>query len=150
MFCYANTNFLDTGLKILDLCRKASLPATELSAEEVANIIRETYLSATAKDKRVKVVFKEPFATIENLVKLAKKEISEVGFAKFKSAIISSKDKCIESIKKEPFGSDFNCSNCFKWWRLGASHLSTQNRGKIFLYLYFFIKIKFISLGWLP
>lgn len=28
---YANTNFLDTGLKILDLCRKASLPATELS-----------------------------------------------------------------------------------------------------------------------
>ena len=36
---YANTNFLDTGLKILDLCRKASLPATELSVEEVANII---------------------------------------------------------------------------------------------------------------
>ena len=100
---YANTNFLDTGLKILDLCRKASFPATELSAEEVANIIRETYLSATAKDKRVKVVFKEPFATIENLVKLAKKEIAEVGFAEFKSAIISSKDKCIESIKKEPF-----------------------------------------------
>lgn len=102
---YANTNFLDTGLKILDLCRKASLPATELSAEEVANIIRETYLSATAKDKRVKVVFKEPFATIENLVKLAKKESAEIGFAEFKSAIISSKDKCIESIKKEPFGS---------------------------------------------
>ena len=99
---YANTNFLDTGLKILNLCRKASLPATELSA---ANIIRETYLSATAKDKRVKVVFKEPFATIEKPVKLAKKEIAEVGFAEFKSAIISSKDKCIESIKKEPFGS---------------------------------------------
>lgn len=97
---YSNTNFLDTGLKILDLCRKASLTATELSAEEVANIIRETYLSATAKDKRVKVVFKEPFATIENLVKLAKKESAEVGFAEFKSAIIPSKDKCIESIKK--------------------------------------------------
>ena len=58
----------------------------------------------------------EPFATIENLVKLAKKEIAEVGFAEFKSAIISSKDKCIESIKKEPLGSDFNCSSCFKWW----------------------------------
>ena len=119
---YANTNFLDTGLKILDLCRKASLPATELSAEEVANIIRETYLSATAKDKRVKVVFKEPFATIENLVKLAKKESAEVGFVEFKSAIISSKDECIESIKKEPLGSDFNCSSCFKWWRLGDSN----------------------------
>lgn len=99
---YANTNFLDTGLKILNLCRKASLPATELSA---ADIIRETYLSATAKDKRVKVVFKEPFATIENFVKLAKKESAEVGFVEFKSAIFFSKDKCIESIKKEPFGS---------------------------------------------
>ena len=44
----------------------------------------------------------EPFATIESLVKLAKKEIAEVGFAEFKSSIISSKDKCIESIKKEP------------------------------------------------
>lgn len=119
---YANTNFLDTGLKILDLCRKASLPATELSAEEVANIIRETYLSATVKDKRVKVVFKEPFATIKNLVKLAKKEIAEVGFAEFKPAIISSKDKCIESIKKEPVGSDFNRSSCFKWWRIGDSN----------------------------
>ena len=36
----ANTNYLDTGLKILDLCHKASFPATELSAEEVAQIIR--------------------------------------------------------------------------------------------------------------
>ena len=65
---------------------------------------------------------KEPFATIENLVKLAKKEIAEVGFAEFKSAIISSKGKCIESIKKEPLGSDFNCSSCFKWWRIGDSN----------------------------
>ena len=64
----------------------------------------------------------EPFTTIENLVKLAKKEIAEVGFAEFQSAIISSKDKCIESIKKEPLGSDFNCSSCFKWWRLGDSN----------------------------
>ena len=40
-----------------------------------------------------------------NLIKLAKKEITEVGFAEFKSAIISSKDECIESIKKEPLGS---------------------------------------------
>ena len=78
--------------------------------------IRITSTKNYTKDKRVKVVFKEPFATIENLVKLAKKEIAEVGFAEFKSAIISSKDECIESIKKEPLGSDFNCSSCFKWW----------------------------------
>ena len=62
------------------------------------------------------------FATIEKLIKLAKKEIAEVGIAEFKSAIISSKDECIESIKKEPLGSDFNASICFKWWRLGDSN----------------------------
>lgn len=36
----ANTNYLDTGLKILDLCSKASLLATELKAKEVAQIIQ--------------------------------------------------------------------------------------------------------------
>ena len=97
---YANTNFLDTGLKILDLCRKASFPAIELSAEEVANIIRETYLSATAKDKRVKVVFKEPFAAIENLVKLAKREIAEVGFVEFKSAKFLQRMNVSKALKK--------------------------------------------------
>ena len=118
----ANTNYLDTGLKILDVCAKATLPASELSAEEVAKIIRETYLSVTVKDKKVKVLFKEPFATIEKLVKLAKKGIEEVGFAEFKQSIISSETECLESIKKEPKGSDFNSSNCLLWWRLGDSN----------------------------
>ena len=77
--------------------------------------LTENQIDKIKKDKRVKVVFKEPFATIENFVKLAKKEIAEVGFAEFKSAIISSKDKCVESIKKEPLGSDCNRSSCFKW-----------------------------------
>lgn len=101
----ANTNFLDTGLKILDLCNKASLPATELSENEVAQIVRATYLNVTIKNKKVKMVFKEAFTTIEKLIKLAKKEIAEIRLSEFKSAIISSKDKCNESIKKEPFGS---------------------------------------------
>lgn len=118
----ANTNFLDTGLKILDLCSKASLPATELSENEVAQIVRATYLNVTVRDKKVKMVFKKPFTTIEKLIKLAKKEIAEIGLSEFKSAIISSKDKCIESIKKEPEGSDFNSSICLKWWRLGDSN----------------------------
>ena len=81
-------------------------------------MILEDLAKKTKKYLKVKVVFKEPFAPIENLIKLAKKEIAEVGFVEFKSAIISSKDKCIESIKKEPLGSDFNCSSCFKWWTL--------------------------------
>ena len=118
----ANTNYLDTGLKILDLCYKASFPATELSAEEVAQIIREVYLNATIKNKKVTVIFREPFATIEKLVKLARQGIAEVGLAEFKSAIISSKDIDAESIKKEPEGSDFNSSTCIKWWRLGDSN----------------------------
>lgn len=72
----ANTNFLDTGLQILDLCSKASLPATELLPEDVAQIVRSTYLSVTVNNKKVKMVFKEPFATIEKLVKLAKKDVN--------------------------------------------------------------------------
>ena len=118
----ANTNFLDTGIKILDFCHKASLPANELSEEEVAQIVRATYLRVTINNKKVKMIFKEPFATIETLLKFAKKEISEMGLSEFKSAIISSKDKCIESIKKEPEGSVFNSSICFKWWRIGDSN----------------------------
>ncbi|MBQ4115311.1 hypothetical protein IJD34_07905 [bacterium] len=62
------------------------------------------------------------YAYIEELVKLAKKGIAEMGMAKFKQIIISRKDECLESIKKEPEGSDFDCSICFKWWRLGDSN----------------------------
>ena len=118
----ANTNFLDAGLKILDVCQKATLPSSELSPEEIAQLIRETYLSATVKNKKVKILFKEPFAGIEDLIKHAQKEIAEVGLTEFKSAIISSQDRCIESIKKEPEGSVFNSSICLKWWRLGDSN----------------------------
>ena len=67
----------------------------------------------------IKVIFREPFATIEKLVKLAKQGIAEVGLAEFKSAIISSKDIDAESIKKEPEGSDFNSFTCIKWWTFG-------------------------------
>lgn len=118
----ANTNYLDTGLKILDLCSKASLPATELKEEEVAQIIREVYLNATIKNKKVTVVFREPFATIEKLIKLAKQGIAEIGFAEFKSAIISSHPDYIQSIKKAPEGACSVAFACFKWWRLGDSN----------------------------
>lgn len=112
----SNTNFLDTGLKILDLCSKASLPADELPEQEVANIIRETYLAVTINNKKVKVIFKEPFATVEKLLKLAKQGIAKVGYAEFKQNIISLYDECIESIKKAPEGAVFNSSICLKWW----------------------------------
>ncbi len=114
----ANTNYLDTGLKILDLCSKASLPATELKEEKVAQIIREVYLNATIKNKKVTVIFREPFATIEKLVKLAKQGIAEIGLTEFKQNIISSCSDYIQSTKKAPEGADLNSSICFKWWSL--------------------------------
>lgn len=80
---------------------KTRLLAIEHSEEQVAQIVRATYLKVSVNNKKVKMTFKEPFATIEKLLKLAKKEITEIGLSEFKSAIISSKDRCIESIKKE-------------------------------------------------
>ena len=56
------------------------------------------------------------------LVKLAKQEIAEIGWAEFKQNIICSQGADIASIKKEPEGSDFNSSTCIKWWRLGDSN----------------------------
>ena len=106
----ANTNFLDTGLKILDVCRKASLPSSEISPEAVSQLIRETYLNATVKNKKVKLLYREPFATIEKLIKFAKKELSRHDMPELKAYIISQKNECIESIKKEPKGSVFNSS----------------------------------------
>ena len=102
--------------------------------------LTENQIDKITEDKRVKVVFTEPFATIENLVKLAKKESAEVGFAVFKSAIISSKDECIESIKKEPLGSDFNCSSCFKWWRLGDCLVRWRLTGLRVLLMYLIVQ----------
>ena len=74
---------------------------------------REVYLNTTIKNKKVTVIFREPFATIEKLVKLAKQGIAEVGLAEFKSAIISSKNEYFQSIKKRAFS-----ALDFKWWTL--------------------------------
>ena len=143
----ANTNFLDTGLKILDLCGRASLPATELSAQEVADIVRQTYLSVKITNRKVDVIFKQPYANIEELVKLAKQGIAELGYAEFKQKIISShpqylanRGKCNgydfalqanrSNIKKAPEGADFNSSICFKWWRFTYS-LELANRQSV-------------------
>ena len=70
-------------------------------------------------NRKVNVIFAEPYATIEKLVNLAKIGISEFGYENFKQKIISSCDKNSANTKKEPEGSDLNCSVCFKWWRLG-------------------------------
>lgn len=85
---------------------------------EVAQIVRETFSKATITNRRVKLEFKPQYAYIEELVKLAKKGIAEMGMAEFKQNIIYSQGAYIASIKKEPEGSDLNSSICFKWWPL--------------------------------
>ena len=79
----ANVDYLATGMKILDVCKKADMPYSELSPETIAQLVRQTYSSVTVKDKKVKMTFAEPFATIEKLIRLAKQGISEYGYDEF-------------------------------------------------------------------
>ena len=118
----ANINYLDNGVKILDLCYKASMPYTELKPETIAQIVWETHSSVKIQGKSVKMQFAEPFATLEKLVRLANQGIEKYGYDKFLANTKAQKDKCFESIKKEPEGSISNCSICLKWWRLGDSN----------------------------
>lgn len=112
----ANVDYMETGLRILDVCRTASTPYKEISGETIAQLIRETTKSVTVNNKKVKVTFAEPFETIEKLIRIAKQEIQENNFSEFRTNIIAQKDHCIEAIKKEPEGSILNSSNCLIWW----------------------------------
>lgn len=115
----ANIDYMATGMKILDICRKASLPYSQLPPETIAELVRETYSSVTVKDKHVKMTFAEPFATLEKLIRVAKQGISETGYEKFAETIENTKETCLKSIKKEPAGSIDIISPsaaCMKWW----------------------------------
>lgn len=112
----ANTDYMDTGMKILEVCQLASTPYKEITGERIAKIIRETTEKVTIENKKVKVIFAEPFATVEKLLRIAKQEIQENDFTEFSINIIAQKDHCIETIKKEPESSIFNSSNCLLWW----------------------------------
>ncbi|CDE59433.1 unknown [Fusobacterium sp. CAG:439] len=79
----ANIDYMDTGLKILDVCHKASLPYTELKPETIAQFVWQSYSSVTVKEKSVKMKFAEPFATLEKLVRVAKQGIAELGYDEF-------------------------------------------------------------------
>ena len=115
----ANIDYLETGMKILDVCHKASLPYSELKPEMIAQLVWQSYSSVTVKAKSVKVKFAEPFATLEKLVRVAKQGIAELGYDEFAKTLENSKTACLKGIKKEPTGS-FECvspsSTCMKWW----------------------------------
>lgn len=87
----------------------------------VQNIMKETYSSVTVKDKKVKMTFAEPFATLEKLIRIAKQGIAEYGYDEFAKALETTKEGCLKSIKKEPEGSFDTISQssiCSKWWTL--------------------------------
>lgn len=88
------------------------------------------YLNATVKDKKVKLIFRKPFDSIEKLAKLAKQGIAEIGFSEFKSAIISSYPEYVQSTKKAPEGANFVSTTCFKWWTL-RNNIRTLEKGSV-------------------
>lgn len=118
----ANINYLNNGIKILDVCYKAGIPYTELKPETVSQIIWEAHSSVKIQGKSVKIQFTEPFATLEKLIRLAHQGIEKYGYDTFLVNTKEQKEKYLESIKKEPESSVFNNSICFKWWRLGDSN----------------------------
>lgn len=71
------------------------------------------------KDKKMKMAFAAPFATLEKLIRLAKQGIEEYGYDEFAKTITNTKEEYLKGIKKEPEGS-FECvspsSICSKWW----------------------------------
>ena len=49
------------------------------------------------------MTFTEPFATLEKLIRLAKKGIAEYGYDEFDKNIENTKEECLKGTKKEPF-----------------------------------------------
>lgn len=118
----ANVDYMQTGMKLLEICHKASLPYSKISPQEIAQLVWQTYASVTVQGKSVKLKFAEPFDTIEKLVRTAKQGIEEYGYDKFFEVLKESRNDCIKSIKKEPEGSVYNRFTCMKWWRIGDSN----------------------------
>ena len=115
----ANVDYMATGMKILDICKKAGMPYSELSPEMIAQLVRQTYSSVTVNAKKVKMTFAEPFATLEKLIRLAKQGIDEYGYDEFAKTLANTKVTCLKGIKKEPVGSIDSISpssTCMKWW----------------------------------
>lgn len=112
----ANVNYFEFGLKILDVCQKASVPAKELTEQDVADLLYTCADSITVLDKSVKLKFKEPFDTIEKLILFTKESIKEHGFDDFKDCIFDEKDPVLNTNKKNPKHSGYKGSICTKWW----------------------------------
>ena len=96
----ANLDYIQTGIKILDACKTAAMPYEELTPQMIAQTVRMTYSSVTIKDKKVKMQFAEPYATLEKLIKLAKQGIAESGYEEFFKNVMVLKDTGIKASKR--------------------------------------------------
>ena len=115
----ANLDYMDTGIKILDVCKKVSMPCEKITPQMIAQIVRMTASSVTIKDKKVKMQFAEPYATLEKLIKLAKQGITESGYEEFFKSIMALKDTGNKALKKSLKGSSIANPNsviCTEWW----------------------------------
>ncbi len=115
----ANLDYMDTGIKILDVCKKVSMPYKKITPQMIAQIVRMTASSVTIKDKKVKMQFAEPYATLEKLIKLAKQGITESGYEEFFKSIMALKDTGNKALKKSLKGSSIANPNsviCTEWW----------------------------------
>lgn len=115
----ANIDYMDTAVKILDVCYKASLPTEQCPPEMVAQLVRETKNLVTVQGKHVKMTFTEPFATLEKIIQTAKQGIEEFGYDEFSKTLVALKEPCFNALKKSPEGSfkvTSNSSICMKWW----------------------------------
>lgn len=118
----ANVNYMDTGMKILDLCHKASLPYSELTPEIVAQIVWATHSKVTVNGKKVKMAFAKPYDSLEKMVRLAKRGIAEYGYDEFVANIKTQRQKWLQNQKQSSIGSVSKSSLCMYWWRLGDSN----------------------------
>ena len=55
----ANLDYIQTGIKILDVCKTAAMPYEELTPQMIAQTVRMTYSAVTVKDNLKKLLFKD-------------------------------------------------------------------------------------------
>ncbi len=95
--------------------------SSNISSMLAFNDFNRYYIRAmlvTVNNKKAKVIFAEPFATIEKLIRIAKQEIQANNFSELSVNIFAQKDHYTETIKKESEDSILNSSNCLLWWGL--------------------------------
>jgi len=68
----ANVNYMDFGVKILDVCRVANREWRDLDPQTISDVIRKTTREVTLDNGKIKVHFAPPFDIVQTLKKRLK------------------------------------------------------------------------------